>query len=132
MKNNNDLHGNRVVHGDSQGQTGTEQSQSFGEARAAKKEQEKKSAQEGVQKAGKTAGAAVGAYFGGAAGAKVGAKVGDAIGKSKIGQQLGKNLAKNPLTRDFSGGPVPKMLSSQSREPRFDPCLGNEDSVYGN
>lgn len=99
MKNNNDLHGNRVVHGDSQGQTGTEQSQSFGEARAAKKEQEKKSAQEGVQKAGKTAGAAVGAYFGGAAGAKVGAKVGDAIGKSKIGQQLGKNLAKNPLTR---------------------------------
>lgn len=99
MKNNNDLHGNRVVHGDSQGQTGTEQSQSFGEARAAKKEQEKKSAEEGVQKAGKTAGAAVGAYFGGAAGAKVGAKVGDAIGKSKIGQQLGKNLAKNPLTR---------------------------------
>lgn len=99
MKNNNDLHGNRVVHGDSQGQTGTEQSQSFGEARAAKKEQEKKSAQEGVQKAGKTAGAAVGAYFGGAAGAKVGAKVGDAIGKSKIGQQLGKNLVKNPLTR---------------------------------
>lgn len=99
MKNNNDLHGNRVVHGDSQGQTGTEQSQSFGEVRAAKKEQEKKSAQEGVQKAGKTAGAAVGAYFGGAAGAKVGAKVGDAIGKSKIGQQLGKNLAKNPLTR---------------------------------
>lgn len=99
MKNNNDLHGNRVVHGDSQGQTGTEQSQSFGEARAAKKEQEKKSAQEGVQKAGKTAGAAVGAYFGGAAGAKVGAKLGDAIGKSKIGQQLGKNLAKNPLTR---------------------------------
>lgn len=99
MKNNNDLHGNRVVHGDSQGQTGTEQSQSFGEARAAKKEQEKKSAQEGVQKAGKTAGAAVGAYFGGAAGAKVGAKVGDVIGKSKIGQQLGKNLAKNPLTR---------------------------------
>ena len=99
MKNNNDLHGNRVVHGDNQGQTGTEQSQSFGEARAAKKEQEKKSAQEGVQKAGKTAGAAVGAYFGGAAGAKVGAKVGDAIGKSKIGQQLGKNLAKNPLTR---------------------------------
>lgn len=92
MKNNNDLHGNRVVHGDSQGQTGTEQPQS-------KKEQEKKSAQEGVQKAGKTAGAAVGAYFGGAAGAKVGAKVGDAIGKSKIGQQLGKNLAKNPLTR---------------------------------
>lgn len=99
MKNNNDLHGNRVVHGDSQGQTGTEQSQSFGEARAAKKEQEKKSAEEGVQKAGKTAGAAVGAYFGGAAGAKVGAKVGDAIGKSKIGQQLGKNLVKNPLTR---------------------------------
>lgn len=99
IKNNNDLHGNRVVHGDSQGQTGTEQSQSFGEVRAAKKEQEKKSAQEGVQKAGKTAGAAVGAYFGGAAGAKVGAKVGDAIGKSKIGQQLGKNLAKNPLTR---------------------------------
>ena len=99
MKNNNDLHGNRVVHGDSQGQTGTEQSQSFGEARAAKKEQEKKSAEEGVQKAGKTAGAAVGAYFGGAAGAKVGAKVGDAIGKSKIGQQLGTNLAKNPLTR---------------------------------
>ena len=41
-------------------------------------------------------------------------------------------VAKNPLTRDFSGGPVPKMLSSQSREPRFDPWLGNEDSVYGN
>lgn len=92
MKNNNDLHGNRVVHDESQAQAGTEQPQS-------KKEQEKKSAQEGVQKAGKTAGAAVGAYFGGAAGAKVGAKVGDAIGKSKIGQQLGKNLAKNPLTR---------------------------------
>lgn len=99
MNNNNDLHGNRVVHSDSQGQTGTEQPQSFGEARAAKKEHEKQSAQEGVQKAGKTAGAAVGAYFGGSAGAKVGAKVGDAIGKSKIGQQLGKNLAKNPLTR---------------------------------
>lgn len=92
MKNNNDLHGNRVVHDESQAQAGTGQPQS-------KKEQEKKSAQEGVQKAGKTAGAAVGAYFGGAAGAKVGAKVGDAIGKSKIGQQLGKNLAKNPLTR---------------------------------
>lgn len=41
-------------------------------------------------------------------------------------------VAKNPLTRDFSDGPVPKTLSSQSREPRFDPCLGNKDSVYCN
>ena len=101
MNNKNDLHGNRVVHGDDQGQSaGAEQQpQSYGEAKAAKKEHEKQSAQEGVQKAGKTAGAAVGAYFGGSAGAKVGAKVGDAVAKSKIGQQLGKNLAKNPLTR---------------------------------
>lgn len=101
MNNKNDLHGNRVVHGDDQGQSaGAEQQpQSYGEAKAAKKEHEKQSAQEGVQKAGKTAGAAVGAYLGGSAGAKVGAKVGDAVAKSKIGQQLGKNLAKNPLTR---------------------------------
>ena len=86
MNNKNDLHGNRVVHGDDQGQSaGAEQQpQSYGEAKAAKKEHEKQSAQEGVQKAGKTAGAAVGAYLGGSAGAKVGAKVGDAVAKSKI------------------------------------------------
>lgn len=97
MKNDNDLHGNRVVRSDdnnsNQSTAGTEQYQ------ASRKEQEKESAKQAVQKSGKTAGAAVGAYLGGSAGAKIGAEVGDRIAKSKIGKRVGDNLSKNPLAR---------------------------------
>lgn len=97
MKNDNDLHGNRVVRSDdnnsNQSTAGTEQ------YRASRKEQEKESAKQAVQKSGKSVGAAVGAYVGGSAGAKIGAEVGDRIAKSKIGKRVGDNLSKNPLAR---------------------------------
>lgn len=97
MKNDNDLHGNRVVRSDdnnsNQSTAGTEQ------YRASRKEQEKASAKQAVQKSGKSVGAAVGAYVGGSAGAKIGAEVGDRIAKSKIGKRVGDNLSKNPLAR---------------------------------
>lgn len=100
--NGNNLHGNRVQHGDNNNnnnnnnhQAGTHQPENY----QSKADREKQSAQEGTQKAAKAAGSAIGGYFGGGVGAKIGGKVGDAIGKSKMGQQLGRNFAKNPLTR---------------------------------
>lgn len=96
--NGNNLHGNRVQHGDNNNnnhQAGTHQPENY----QSRSDRERQSAQEGTQKAARVAGSAVGGYLGGGVGAKIGGKVGDAIGKSKIGQQLGRNFAKNPLTR---------------------------------
>lgn len=97
MKKNNDLKGNRVVHGDNQLQsTGAEQSQ----VTVDEENQKKQAAREAVQNGSKAAGAAVGASLGGGAGAKIGAKVGDAIGKSRLGQHVGNRLAENPFARE--------------------------------
>lgn len=96
--NGNNLHGNRVQHGDNNNnnhQAGTHQPENY----QSRSDRERQSAQEGTQKAARAAGSAIGGYLGGGVGAKIGGKVGDAIGKSKIGQQLGRNFAKNPLTR---------------------------------
>lgn len=96
--NGNNLHGNRVQHGDNNNnnhQAGTHQPENY----QSRSDRERQSAQEGTQKAARAAGSAIGGYLGGGIGAKIGGKVGDAIGKSKIGQQLGRNFAKNPLTR---------------------------------
>ena len=96
--NGNNLHGNRVQHGDNNNnnhQAGTHQPENY----QSRSDRERQSAQEGTQKAAKAAGSAIGGYLGGGVGAKIGGKVGDAIGKSKMGQQLGRNFAKNPLTK---------------------------------
>ena len=96
--NGNNLHGNRVQHGDNNNnnhQAGTHQPENY----QSRSDRERQSAQEGTQKAARAAGSAIGGYLGGGVGAKIGGKVGDAIGKSKIGQQLGRNFAKNPLTK---------------------------------
>lgn len=96
--NGNNLHGNRVQHGDNNNnnhQAGTHQPENY----QSRSDRERQSAQEGTQKAARAAGSAIGGYLGGGIGAKIGGKVGDAIGKSKMGQQLGRNFAKNPLTR---------------------------------
>ena len=84
MNNKNDLHGNRVVHGDDQGQsadqTGTGAAESYAANRANKKEQEKEATKKALKTTAKGAATAFGSPAAG--------KAVDLASKTKLGDKV--------------------------------------------
>lgn len=108
MNNKNDLHGNRVVHGDDQGQsadqTGTGAAESYAANRANKKEQEKESTKKALKTTAKGAATAFGSPAAG--------KAVDLASKTKLGDKV-LNKGAEALNRIPGMGKTMKKLDDK-------------------
>ena len=108
MNNKNDLHGNRVVHGDDQGQsadqTGTGAAESYAANRANKKEQEKEATKKALKTTAKGAATAFGSPAAG--------KAVDLASKTKLGDKV-LNKGAEALNRIPGMGKTMKKLDDK-------------------